>query len=59
MPPILPTHPRRTGHDYWRPSRMIDDHAFGATVRDCLAHKVYGRLNEPEQQLPGIDVEAR
>jgi hypothetical protein len=38
---------------------MIDDHAFGAIVRDYLAHKVDSRLNEPEQQLPGIDVEAR
>ena len=34
--------------------RMIDDPAFGAIVRAYLAQKVYGRLNEPEQQLPGI-----
>jgi type I restriction enzyme R subunit len=34
--------------------RMIDDPAFGAVVRDYLALKVYGRLNEPEQSLPGV-----
>ncbi|MGH2944666.1 MAG: type I restriction endonuclease subunit R [Solirubrobacteraceae bacterium] len=34
--------------------RMIDDPAFGSVVRDYLAQKVYGRLNEPGQQLPGI-----
>jgi type I restriction enzyme R subunit len=34
--------------------RMIDDPAFGAVVRDYLARKVYVRLNEDEQQLPGI-----
>ena len=34
--------------------RMIDDPAFGAVVREYLAQKVYGRLNEPEQPLPGL-----
>ena len=34
--------------------RMIDDPAFGTVVRDYLAQRVYGRLNEPEQSLPGI-----
>jgi type I restriction enzyme, R subunit len=34
--------------------RMIDDPAFGAVVREYLAQKVYGRLNEHEQALPGI-----
>jgi hypothetical protein len=53
---ILPTHPRRTGHDYW-PFTHDRRPPFGAIVRDYLAHRVYGRLNEPEQQLPGIDVE--
>ncbi len=34
--------------------RMIDDPAFGGIVRDYLAQTVYGRLHEPEPQLPGI-----
>jgi len=34
--------------------RMIDDPAFGAVVRDYLAQKVYGRLNEPQQEFPAI-----
>jgi hypothetical protein len=33
---------------------MIDDPAFGAIVRAYLAQRVYGRLNEPEQRLPGL-----
>jgi hypothetical protein len=33
---------------------MIDDPAFGAVVREYIAQKVYGRLNEPEQPLPGM-----
>jgi type I restriction enzyme R subunit len=33
--------------------RMIDDPAFGAVVRDYLARKVYDRLNDPVQPLPG------
>jgi len=33
---------------------MIDDPAFGSVVRDYLAQKVYWRLNEPEQPLPGV-----
>ena len=33
---------------------MIDDPAFGVIVRDYLAQKVYGRLNEPEPELPGV-----
>jgi type I restriction enzyme R subunit len=34
--------------------RMIDDPAFGAVVREYLAQKVYGRLNEPVPRLPGV-----
>ena len=34
--------------------RMIDDPAFGAVVRDYLAHKVYGRLNDPAPPLAGL-----
>ena len=34
--------------------RMIDEPAFGAVVRDYLAQKLYGRLNEPAQVLPGV-----
>lgn len=34
--------------------RMIDDPAFGAVVRDYLAKKVYGRLNDPEPTLDGL-----
>ncbi len=29
--------------------RMIDEPAFGTVVREYLAHRVYGRLNEAEQ----------
>jgi len=38
-------------HEFF--GRMIDDPAFGTIVRDYLAHRVYGRLNEPESTLPG------
>jgi len=33
---------------------MIDDPAFGAVVRDYLAHKVYGRLNDPAPPMAGL-----
>ena len=34
--------------------RMIDDPAFGTVVRDYLAHKVYGRLNDSAPPLTGL-----